>query len=72
MKLLATLRSGAGVPCRMRVDRQPGGPGHQWVKARYIDPAPQGFEVLRDAETGLERVYIPSRVADNQYVGEAT
>lgn len=71
MKLLATLRSGAAVPCRMRLTGNPGGPGHQWVKARYIDPAPQGYELIRDAETGMERVYIPSRVADNQFVGEA-
>lgn len=68
-KLFATLRSGAGVPCRMRLTGNPGGPGHQWVKARYIDPAPRGMEVLKDAETGLDRVYIPSRVGDNHYLG---
>lgn len=70
-KLFATLRSGAGVPCRFRATGNPGGPGHQWVKARYIDPAPLGYEVLRDPVTGMERVYIPSRVNDNRYVGEA-
>ena len=65
MKLMATLRSGAGVPCRMRLTGNPGGPGHQWVKARYIDPAPMGWKVLKDEHTGRERVYIPSRVTDN-------
>ena len=69
-KLHATLRSGAGVPCRMRLTGNPGGPGHQWVKARYIDPAPRGFEVITDPETGLQRVYIPSRVSDNAYLGD--
>lgn len=69
-KLHATLRSGAGVPCRMRLTGNPGGPGHQWVRARYIDPAPLGFEVLRDEETGLERVFIPSKVGDNRFLGE--
>ncbi len=68
-KLMATLRSGAGVPVGMRLTGNPGGPGHQWVKARYIDPAPQGFEVIHDERTGLERVYIPSRVGDNRYLG---
>lgn len=68
-KLMATLRSGAGVPVGMRLTGNPGGPGHQWVKARYIDPAPAGLEVLRDPATGLERVYIPSRVGDNRYLG---
>jgi hypothetical protein len=70
MKLFATLRSGSGVPCRFRATGNPGGPGHQWVRARYIDPAPQGFEVIRDPKTGLERVYIPSRVGDNRYLGD--
>lgn len=70
-KLHATLRSGAGVPCRMRLTGNPGGPGHQWVKARYIDPAPLGFDVLKDPQTGLERVYIPSRVQDNRFLGDA-
>lgn len=68
-KLMATLRSGAGVPVGMRLTGNPGGPGHQWVKARYIDPAPQGFEIISDPVTGLERVYIPSRVGDNRYLG---
>lgn len=71
MKLHATLRSGAGVPCGMRLTGNPGGPGHQWVRARYIDPAPLGWRVLRDETTGLDRIYIPSRVADNAYLGDA-
>lgn len=68
-KLMATLRSGSGVPVGMRLTGNPGGPGHQWVKARYIDPAPQGFQVIKDETTGLERVYIPSRVGDNRFLG---
>ncbi len=70
LKLMATLRSGAGVPCRMRLTGNPGGPGHQWVRARYIDPAPMGWEAIVDPDTGLDRVYIPSRVRDNRYLGD--
>lgn len=70
LKLFATLRSGAGVPCRIRLTGNPGGPGHQWVRARYIDPAPLGWKVITDDASGLERVYIPSRVGDNRHLGE--
>lgn len=76
-KLMATLRSGAGVPCGFRATGNPGGPGHLWVKARYIDPAPAGWEIIterfKNPWTGemveRERVYIPSRLADNKYLG---
>lgn len=70
LKLHATLRSGAGVPCRMRLTGNPGGPGHQWVRARYIDPAPLGWQTIVDEDTGLRRIYIPSRVGDNHYLGD--
>lgn len=70
LKLHATLRSGAGVPCRIRLTGNPGGPGHQWLKARYIDPAPMGWKVFQDSNTGRERVYIPSRVSDNTKLGD--
>lgn len=74
-KLRATLRSGSGVPVGMRLTGNPGGPGHNWVKARYIDPAPQGFKIIAeecpveiDGEiqtVRLERVFIPSKLSDN-------
>jgi hypothetical protein len=68
MKLMATLRSGAGVPVGLRATGNPGGPGHQWVRQRYIDPAPLGNRIIRDQSTGLERVFIPSRVDNNQHI----
>lgn len=69
MKLRATLRSAAGVRVGMRLTGNPGGPGHQWIKSRYIDPAPNGLRTLTDSE-GLERVYIPARVRDNRILLE--
>lgn len=76
-KLAATLRSGHGVPCRFRTTFNPGGPGHQWVKARYIDPNPLGYQIIRTqfenpfTKERLEktRIFIPSRVTDNKYLG---
>ena len=77
LKLMATLRSGAGVPCGFRATGNPGGAGHQWVKARYIDPAPAGWKIITSSFTNpfdgkavtRDRVYIPSRLADNRYLG---
>ena len=71
LKLIATLRSAGGVPCRMIATGNPGGPGHHWVKARYIDPAPQGRVLLVDEKTELERCYIPARVRDNKALIES-
>ena len=74
-KLRATLRSGAGVPVGMRLTGNPGGPGHNWVKRRYIDPDPKGYKVMREETevevdgvkmtVGLDRVFIPSKIGDN-------
>lgn len=60
-KLKATLRSAAGVPTGFRATCNPGGPGHTWVKRRYIDPG-AGVVVEHD---GLTCVFIPARIADN-------
>ena len=46
-----------------------------WVKARYIDPAPQGYQVITEeteieldgvkSTVSLDRVFIPSKLGDN-------
>lgn len=69
-RLKATLRSAKGVPVGFRASANPGGPGHQWVKARYIDPAPMGYTLLRD-EGGLPRVFIPAKLRDNRILTNA-
>lgn len=69
-KLKACLRSARGVPCQMILTANPGGVGSNWVRARYIDPEPQGWTPIKDvdARTGTEtlRIFIPSKVSDNQ------
>jgi hypothetical protein len=65
MRLMATLRSAHGVPVGFRATGNPGGPGHQWVKGRYIDPAPGGYVIMTDEVTQLQRVFIPAKVTDN-------
>jgi hypothetical protein len=75
-KLRATLRSAAGVPVGMRLTGNPGGPGHNWVKKRYITPDPRGFKIISEECTfstedgpqtvSLSYVFIPSKIGDNQ------
>jgi hypothetical protein len=63
LRLMATLRSSAGVRAQMKATCNPGGPGHHAVKSMFIDNGP--FNLVTDEETGLTRVFIPSRVEDN-------
>ncbi len=72
-KLFAILRSAEGAPCGVRLTGNPGGPGHAWVRDRYINPAPQGYVILEDTievdgfpTMVKQRVFIPSRLSDNQ------
>lgn len=70
-KLKATLRSAAGVPTGFRATCNPGGAGHTWVKARYIDAGPYKIvkEVFENPFTKepieSSRVFIPARLTDN-------
>lgn len=73
-RLRAILRSASGVPCQMHGTGNPGGPGHHWVKERYIDPNPAGFEVLKETlKNGNvhERIFIPAKLDDNRKLMEA-
>ena len=66
--MYGTLRSAYGIPCAMRSTANPGGPGHSWVKMRYISPAPLGFEPIEiklPSGRSFFRCYIPSRLEDN-------
>lgn len=67
--LWGALRSGTGIYVQMILTANPGGVGHQWIKARYVDPAPLGMKVLsRYLPDGREHryVFIPSKVQNNK------
>jgi hypothetical protein len=53
---------------RIRSSGNPGGPGHGWVKERFVDPHRPGYQLIKD-KFG-ERMYIPARVSDNKILTE--
>ena len=49
------------LPIYMRATTNPGGPGHQWVKKMFIDPAPPGKAFsATDIDTGKVLMYPPT------------
>ena len=75
LKLMATLRSGQGVPVKMIATGNPGGVGQNWVKARWITPDPDGNQIYQRTfknpftreEVSWDWCFIPSKVTDNAY-----
>jgi phage terminase large subunit-like protein len=75
--LMSRVRTRRGIPIRMgfRAASNPGGPGHAWVKARFITPAAeraiQNLGPFEPSPANLifwptpQRAFLPARVADN-------
>lgn len=66
-RLFGCLRGGDEV--QLILTANPGGPGHNWIKQRYIDPDPSGMRVIRrKLPNGADHpyVFIPSRVEQNK------
>jgi predicted phage terminase large subunit-like protein len=49
------------VPLRVRATSNPGGPGHEWVRRRFIDK-PDGSET--------DRIFVPARISDNPHLDQ--
>src|SRR5215471_2326503 len=65
--LRGRLRSAANVPTkRIRAAANPGGVGHHWVKAYFVEPHPVGYKPINDEVTGMQRMFIPAKLTDNQ------
>ena len=62
-------RTSLPVRKRLRLASNPGGPGHEWVKERFVDPDPDGGgEPWYDPETHTTRAYIKTTWRDNEYL----
>lgn len=76
MYLFSRARSnGPGLRVYIRSTANPGGPGHLWVKERFITPAPPETTILeeftirdpagKEIKMTRDRIFIPSKVYDN-------
>jgi hypothetical protein len=79
-RLRGTLPDRSPHPTRTVLTTNPGGPGHHWVKKRFVDigppETPKKFKVVVNLD-GEERTYektrifLPSRVTDNPYLANS-
>lgn len=80
--LTSRVRSADRLPVRIRATTNPGGPGHEWVRARWgawlgggALPserrwfAPDGTPCDATAPDALERTFFPAKLSDNPYLG---
>lgn len=59
------------IPLRMRAGSNPGGPGHDWVKARFLPKFDEHTGELvrpRDEHTGEQRIFLPALLQENPYL----
>lgn len=64
--MLSRLRGANGYPKQIKSATNPGGVGHSWVKARFIDPGEWNKPFVTGS--GTTRVFLPSRLEDNPYL----
>ena len=64
--MLSRIRGVNDFPKSIRSTGNPGGVGHAWVKARFIDPRPEG--VKGTLPSGRSVLYIPAKVTDNPFL----
>lgn len=70
--LLSRLRGANDFPKQIKSSTNPGGVGHQWVKERFIDPAPPEtvFDII-EKEGGTisgQGLYLPAKVQENIFL----
>ena len=64
--LISRVRGVNGYPKMLKSSTNPGGVGHSWVKARFIDPAPPDTPFV--GSDGMKRIFIPSKIDDNHFL----
>ena len=66
--LISRVRGANSYPKQVKSSTNPGGVGHNWVKARFVDAAPHGEGFT--GSDGMSRIFIPSYLYDNKFLSE--
>lgn len=53
------------LPAVKRGYSNPGGPGHNWVRERFVEPYRFGGKRIYDPRTNTSRIFIPAKLTDN-------
>ena len=67
--LISRVRGANPYPKQIKSSTNPGGVGHSWVKARFVDPSPPGKSFV--GKDGMSRIFIPSLLDDNRFLKES-
>ena len=66
--LLSRVRGVDSYPKQVKSSTNPGGIGHGWVKARFVDPSPYGKSFV--GNDGMSRIFIPALLDDNKFLAD--
>lgn len=66
--LISRVRGTNIYPKQIKSSTNPGGVGHSWVKARFVDSSAPGQSFI--GEDGMKRIFIPSLLDDNKFLCE--
>ena len=64
--LISRVRGANNFPKQIKSSTNPGGMGHSWVKARFVDSAVPGESFLGEGE--MTRIFLPSLLSDNDFL----
>lgn len=66
--MLSRVRGATPFPRQIKSSTNPGSVGHQWVKGRFVDPAPPNTVFIGDGN--LSKVFIPALLSDNPFLAK--
>ena len=69
MVLLHFFKNYNNFPKQIKSSTNPGGVGHSWVKARFVDPSESSVAFVGEGD--MTRVFLPSLLCDNDFLNKS-